>query len=196
MLKRFLIGLFALGCASALAFAGNISLLTGPQPAGDLSSILNGLIRTIDASFGRIGGASTAVSTGTGTAEQTLLQFTLPGGTLVNAGDSVRISCWGTMATDTDNKSVKLYFGSSSIGTPVAATNGKGWRLQMTVMRRTATTQAIDSTGQVDTTLVTPVNTDGAETLANASLIKCTGTDGTDSAGDITAQGLLVEAIR
>jgi len=37
---------------------------------------------------------------------------------------------------------------------------------------------------------------DGAETLASSVLIKCTGTNGTANATDITAKGLLVEAIR
>lgn len=196
MIKRILATLCVLLGAGAVALGANISLLTGPQPASDLSSILNGLIQTLNSSVSRIGVATTAVSTGANTNETTLQQYTLPPGLLANAGDSVRISCWGTTAGDGNNKTMKLYFGSSSIATPTAGTNNKGWRLVMTVMRRTPTTQAIDSWGLVDTTAVTPANTDGAETMANAILIKCTGTNGTGTAGQITASGLLVEAIR
>lgn len=196
MLKRIVtVACIVIG-ASAAAWAGNISLLSGPQPAGDLVSIFNNFIRTVNSSFGRIGVGTTAASTGANTNETTLQQYTLPGGTLANAGDSVRVSCWGVTATNSNNKTMKLYFGSSSIATPTAATSNKGWRLTMTVMRRTATTQAVDSSGLVDTTPVTPANSDGAETLSGAVLIKCTGTNGTASSGDITAQGLLVEAIR
>jgi hypothetical protein len=50
MLKRALATVTAVICAGAIAFAANIPLLSGPQPAGDLVSILNGLINTINSS--------------------------------------------------------------------------------------------------------------------------------------------------
>ncbi len=125
-----------------------------------------------------------------------MLQYTLPASLLANAGDSIRIDCSGITGANGNNKTMKLYFGSVVISTPTAASNAAGWRLQMNVMRRTATTQAIDSWGLVATTAVAPVNADGAETLTGAILIKCTGTNGTANAGDITAQSLRVEAIR
>lgn len=196
MMKRALAALAAVVCAGAIAFAGNVALLTGPQDPSQLIATINTLIQTLNTSFGRIGVGTTAASTGANTTETTLQQYTLPGGLLANAGDSVRVTCWGITGADANNKTMKLYFGSTSITTATAATNNKGWRLAMTVMRRTATTQAVDGWGLVDTTAVTPQNTDAAETLASATLIKCTGTNGTASAADITAQGLLVEAIR
>lgn len=196
MLKRIVTGLVAVVFAAGLASAANISLVTGPQDPSQLNATVNTLIQSINSSVGRIGAGTTAASSTATTAETTLQQYTLPGGSLTTAGDSVRVSCWGTTATNSNNKTMKLYFGSTVITTPTAATSNKGWRLQMTVLRRTATTQAVDSFGLVDTTSVTPVNADGAETLASGVLIKCTGTNGTASAGDITAQGMLVEAIR
>lgn len=196
MLKRLSLGLIGLVCAAGIAFGANLSLTSGAQDPSQLQATINNLIQTLNTSVSRIGVATTAVSTGATTSETTLQQYTVPGGLLANAGDSIRISCWGTTGANSNNKTMKLYFGGSSIATAAAATNNKGWRLQMTVMRRTAATQAIDSFGQVDTTAVTPADTDGAETLANALLVKCTGTNGNASAADITASGLLVEAIR
>ncbi len=196
MLKRLVVGLGALLFAGGIAFAANLSLVSGPQDPSQLNATINTLIRSINNSVSRIGVASTAVATTATTAETTLQQYSLPGGTLANPGDSVRVTCWGTTGANGNNKTMKLYFGSTAIATPTGATNAKGWRLQMTVMRRTATTQAVDSWGLVDTTAVSPVDADGAETLSGNVLIKCTGTNGTASAADITAQGLLVEAIR
>lgn len=196
MLKRLSAALAAMVCAAGIAWSANISQVSGPQDPSQLNATINGVIQNINTSVSRIGVGSTAASTTGTTNEVTLQQYTLPGGLLANAGDSVRVSCWGTTATNSNNKTMKLYFGSSSISTPTASTSNKGWRLAMTVMRRTAATQAVDSWGLVDTTAVTPSNADGAETLASAVTIKCTGTNGTASASDITAQGMLVEAIR
>ncbi len=196
MLKKLAAALGAIVCASAIAFAANLPLVSGAQDPSQLTAVINNLIQTINTSVSRIGVASTAVATGATTAESTLLQYTLPASLLANPGDSIRIGCWGITGANTNNKTMKLYFGSVVIATATAATNNPGWNLRMNVRRRSATTPAIDSTGQVDTTLVSPVNADGAETLTGSVLIKCTGTNGTASAADITAQGLLVEAIR
>ena len=196
MFKRILAALAAVVGASILAIGANLPLVTGAQDPSQMNAALNGVIQSINTSVSRIGVASTAASTPATTAESTLLQWTVPGGLLANPGDSIRASCWGTTATNGNNKTMKLYIGSEVIATPAAATSNKGWRLEMTMMRRSATAQAVDSWGLVDTTAVTPVNADGAETLANTLLVKCTGTNGTASAADITASGLLVEAIR
>lgn len=196
MLKRLLAALGAVLGATAIGVAANLSLVTGAQDPSQLNATINTLITNINQSVSRIGvGAQQVQATGT-TAEQTLYQYTLPAGYLANAGDGVRISCWGVDSATGNNKSQKLYFGNSSITTPTAGTNNKGWRLQMTVMRTGATSQAIDSWGLVDTTAVTPANASGSDTLANALTIKCTTTLGTASAADVVGQGFLVEAIK
>lgn len=196
MLKRLSAALAAIVCAAGIAWGANITQITGPQDPSQLSAVVNGVIQNINTSLGRIGVGTTAVSTGATTAETTLQQYTLPGGTLANAGDSLRVTCWGNTATSGGTKTMKLYFGSTSFTTPTAATSNKGWSLNYIVTRRTATTQAFNGNGIVDTTPVTPSTTDAAETLASGITIKCTGTNGNSSASDITAQGLLVEAIR
>lgn len=51
MLKRLLSALAAVIGAGAIAVAANIPLLSGPQPAADLVSIINGLINSINSSI-------------------------------------------------------------------------------------------------------------------------------------------------
>jgi hypothetical protein len=195
MLKRILASVGAFGGATAIAVAANLSLVTGPQDPSQLNATINTLITSINSSVSRIGVGAASIASSATTAEQTLYQYTLPGGLLANAGDSVRITCWGVDAANTDNKAQKLYFGAAAITTLTAATNNKGWRLQMTVMRQTATAQGVDSFGQVDTTAVTPASSSASETLANNITIKCTTTTA-GTASDVTGTGFLVEAIR
>ena len=88
---------------------------------------------------------------------------------------------------------------STSYATPAQASNGQSWWVQMTVMRTAATTQATYGTGVAGTGSLTPVAvvaSAGAETLASGVLIKCTGTNGTASASDITANGMIVELVK
>src|SRR5215469_10750837 len=107
MLNRFLAGLAAVIGAAAIAAAANLSFVTGAQDPSNLNATLNGVIQSINSSVSRIGVATSAVTSAGTTAEQTLFQYTLPPATLANAGDSVRIGCWGTTGSNTDNKSMK-----------------------------------------------------------------------------------------
>jgi hypothetical protein len=195
MMKRLSMALIGLVCAGGIALAANISLITGAQDPSQLQAVVNNLIQTLNTTVSRIGVGATGVASSATSAEQTLFTYTLPASLMANPGDTLRIGCWGTTATNNDNKAMKLYFGSASITTPTAATSNKGWRLQMNVMRRTAGGQAVDSWGLVDTTAVTPANADGAEDLTAAVIIKCTTTTA-GTASDVTGKGFLVEAIR
>lgn len=192
-------GLVAGAAMIGMAAASNIPLMTGPLDPSGLLGYFNQLIQSINANVGGLTSAQTAaVATGTGTAEQTLQTYTLPANALSAAGQSLRVSCWGPTAANTNNKTAKLYFGASVVATPVMATSAETWFLDYIVMRRTATTQGFLGRGAISTgpAAVAPIVTDGAETLTAGVVIKCTGTDGTSSAGDLTANGMIVEMIR
>lgn len=197
MLNKLFSALVALTVTAGLAWGANLPLLSGPQDPSQLLATINTLIRNINSGTGGLANAQTAATSTTATtSEVTLQQYTLPANTLATAGQAIRVYCWGTTAANAQNKTMKLYFGSTSIATPTAATNNKGWYLEAIVMRRTATTQGVLAKGLVDTTAVTPANTDAAETLTGNVLVKCTGTNGTASSGDITAQGMITELIK
>jgi len=196
MVKRFLTTAVALIAAAGISFGAQIATFTGPQDPSQLNASLNTLVASINSSVGALGAGTVAASTTATTVESTLQSYTLPPGALSAAGQAIRASCWGTTGANANNKTMKLYFGSSVVTTPTAATNNGTWLLRMVVLRKTATTQGFMGDGLVNTTAVAPSVTDGAETLANGILIKCTGTNGTASASDITANGLLVEGIR
>ncbi len=193
-----LMGLITSGVA---AFGANLSLLSGPQysePSQILATV-NTLIRNINAGVGGLINAQTAaVATGTGTAEQTLQTYTMPANQLASAGQAVRVRCWGTTGANGNNKTRKLYFGASVITTATEAANAQNWVLELVIMRTGAATQSVSGTGLAGTAGVTPLSyvNQGTDNLAASVVIKCTGTDGTSSASDITANGMLVEQIK
>lgn len=201
MFKRMLAGLAAILCAGAIAFGANLPLLTGPQPAADLVSIINTLIRSINSGVSGILATNlTAASTGADVTEDVLQTYSLPANTLGTNGQGVRVVCWGSTGASSNNKTIKLYFGASSISTGTYAGNAQTWVLRLLVLRTGAATQIVEGDGVAGTSSVTPVavynNASGTDNLAAAVTIKCTGQNGTASAADITATGMLVESIR
>ena len=199
--KRLSVALGALLIAGSLASAANLPLLSGPNYS-DPSQVLptvNAVIQSVNANVGGLLNAQTAaVSTGTGTSEQVLQTYTMPAAQLSAAGQAVRVRCWGTTGATANNKTRKLYFGASVITTATEAANAQNWVLEMVVMRTAAATQSVSATGLAGTGGVTPISyiNQGTDDLTAGVVIKCTGTDGTSAANDITANGMLVEQIK
>ena len=102
---------------------------------------------------------TSANGNGADTTEDTLATYSLPASTFAGRWEkTLRIKAWGSTATNSDNKTMKLYFGASVVTTPTAATSNKNWFLECDVVRgATASTQAVVCDGQVDTTNVTPL---------------------------------------
>lgn len=138
---------------------------------------------------------TTSTGNGADTTEDTLLTFSLPASTLSAVKKGLKIRAWGNTGANADNKTMRLYFGSEVIASPTAATNAKGWELELEVYKTGSSTQAVFGWGQVDTTAITPLITTGAETDTAAITIKVTGQAGTGNANDIVAKGLIVEML-
>lgn len=198
MLKRFLAGLAAVVCAGGIALGSNLTLFSGPQDPSQLLAQINTLIQNINFGVsGRLNASVTSAGTTT-TVEQTLMTYSLPANRLANDGDSVEVVCWGTTAANTNAKSAKLYFGTSSISTtagPTASPNALKWQLSLTVMRSGAATQVVMGNGVVDTSPVRVYTNSGTDALTSAVVIKCTGTTAT-AVQDLTAQGMLVQQVK
>lgn len=188
-MKRIIAAIGALGLISSSAFAQTeLSPLLGTYNA-DNATFYPRL--TYNAGgygpMGVIYSTSTTTATAGGTAEQTLATYSLPANALDKAGRRVLIHAAFHCASNTNNKTMKLYFGASVITTPTAASNNVNAVLDLVVVKSGSSTQIVSGTGIVNTTAVTPyVNAAGADTDTSAIVIKATGTDGTDSAGDIT----------
>lgn len=138
-----------------------------------------------------------ASATGAGTSEQTLATFSLPANVLDAVGRTLRIRAFFVTAANGNGKTCKLYFGSKSISTGSVTTSAAAPWLELMVTKTGSSTQIIAGCGFGGTTGIVPVALTGAGTATEADtaaiVIKATGTDGSDSAGDITLCSFTVE---
>lgn len=138
----------------------------------------------------------TGLGNGADTTEDVIATWSLPANTLTAGTKGLRVRAWFHCASNADNKTMKLYFGSSVITTPTAATNNKNAYLELDIYRTGSSTQSVFGRGLVDTTSVTPYhNTSSAETDTAAITIKASGTAGTGNANDIVCDAFIVEML-
>lgn len=175
--------------------AGFIPQVTGAQDPSQFNATINGVIQSVNNNVGSLTATGTAFATAAGTAEQTAAQYTIPGNLIV-AGSTVRQTCWGTAANNANVKTSKLYFGTSSASLIVTASAATQWLMEaVTIATGTAAqTTVFRSTN----TAVAPAisNAAGTDNTASGTITtKCTLTDATSSAADLTMQGYLVEIV-
>jgi len=129
------------------------------------------------------------------TVETDLCLYAMPGATLATNGNKVRVSVYGTAASNANVKTVKLYFGATVITTLGTSINGVGWMATAVVTRTGAATQVAGSIGLgANGAAVASQATAPTETLSGAVTIKVTGQSGTAGA-DLTLTSMVVEWI-
>lgn len=123
----------------------------------------------------------------TGAAESTLLTSNVDVGTLSKQGSSILIFACGTTAANANNKTIKLYFGTTEIFTTGAfAGNGISWTLQAEIVRNGATAQITWGQFFGSATLTSKIQVGtAAVNLATIQSVSLTGT-GT-ATGDVSA---------
>lgn len=194
-MKRLLLSAVALGVA-AVAARAELSPLLGVYNADDVTFYAGRMVYPAGP-FQAMGLLYTTIATAAtagGTSEQVLGTYSLPANALDQTGRRIRVRAAFHLATNGNNKTVTLYFGASSITTGVLTDSNKNGWLELNVVKSGASTQIVSGMGQHDTTMITPyVNASGSDTDTAAIVIKCTGTDGSDSAGDITLDDFYVQ---
>lgn len=139
---------------------------------------------------------TTAVEAAGTTSEQNLQTVTLTGGVLAATGDYVDIVASGITSANTNNKTLKLYFGATAIITSATqAANNKDWVLRGRVTRTGAATQLGVADGQTSGLIQAATASAPTETLASDLTIKVTATLGTATATDVTSKMLMVTAV-
>lgn len=138
---------------------------------------------------------STAATT-TGTAEESVMSYSLPAGALKRNGQSLRIRAWGTTAANGNNKTQKLSFGSATlVSTGALAANAKDWYLEAIVVRSGDATQVAVANGQANGAIVLTDYTAPTQDLTAAVTIAVKCTDAT-AAADSLVKCLMVEMLQ
>lgn len=138
---------------------------------------------------------TTAASTGADTNETDLISFTLPASTLDANGKGVRVKVWGRTAANTNTKTVRLYFDTTVVASndQTASPNNLNWAFEFTCIRTGASAEDVVGGGFVGANIQTTSFNAVAKDTTTATTIKVTGQNGTATASDITAEGMLVE---
>ena len=135
-------------------------------------------------------------STGTiaNTLETDLLTYTMPANTLGKNNQGLEIVAWGSVAGNTNVKTVRLYFGTNVLmsNDVTTAPNGLSWYFHGWIGRRTSATETAVGDGKVGAVNQTAVKGTLATDLTSSVIIKVTGQNGTAVASDIIADGLIV----
>jgi hypothetical protein len=187
--------LMATCIAGGSAWAFGLPLFTALQPSNVLEG-LNTLITRINSTYGMVAALPGPVASTATTAEQIFASTYIPTGAFNGAGQTMIIRCAGVTGADGNNKTGHLYFGAFEYSTATMSTSGESWELELTVTQATATATANSvayGRGTTNTTVVAPVATnDLTDNIANGVLVKCTGTQGTASAADMTMEDFIV----
>ena len=143
----------------------------------------------------RLSSNVTPVGTGADTTEDTLMSYSLPGGTLAAAGQGLRVTAWGTGVNTSDLTTVRGYFGAALVvSKQLAASTTNVWMVTFNIHRITNTTQT--SSGAflgAGNTILNPAPT---ETLSSSVLLKVTGQRASTSiANSIVQSAMLVELV-
>jgi len=127
------------------------------------------------------------------TSETDLIDYTLSAKQLRNNGDVIEIDSWGEYASNANNKTINLKFGSQTILTTGSiAANAGTWRIKAKIIRVTESTQEIISEiiSSNSSVVESATRTAGTQDLTSDLVIKTTGQGG--ASNDITNYGLII----
>lgn len=119
-----------------------------------------------------------------GAGEDTLQSITLPANSLDENGDTAVFEFWGYVANNANSKAIKFQFGATSTTVYSAVLTNCAWKLTVTVVRLTSTTQKIyweflaQNAGLTSGTIaISPVGggVSASETLSGAVTVLLTG---------------------
>jgi hypothetical protein len=126
-----------------------------------------------------------------GTAETDLGSYEIPADTLAADGAVVRITVFGHLAANGNTKTIKVYFGSTSIQVYSTTGNDLAWDAHAVVIRTGAATQEMTARGGTGATTIDDASP--TETLSGAVTVKVTGQGG--ATDDVEQRGFIVEIL-
>ena len=130
-----------------------------------------------------------------GAGEDNLMSNVLPANSLAYAGQTVRVTAFGFTAANANNKTIKVYFGSTNVlSTGAVAFNNVGWSVQMYIIRSNSTNQKVNATLCANGSSIYNGNLFTTSELMTGDItIKLTGEATADN--DIVQAGMFIETL-
>ncbi len=127
--------------------------------------------------------------------DDTLFTYTLPASCLDTNNQGIVIEAFGSFAANGNNKTVKLWFGTSLVfSSGVLTNNNVGWNARLMLNRTGASAQIGSGFGMAGSTpFPVPVPLVGTEVTTGAIVLKVTGASPTTgAANDVVGHGMSV----
>tara|TARA_R100001463_G_C3544352_1_gene222571 strand:- start:2502 stop:3659 length:1158 start_codon:yes stop_codon:yes gene_type:complete len=173
---------------------GNADGFTAAALSGDATMTNAGVVTVSKL----IGSDTTQEATAANTNPLTVATIAIPANTLASDGDAVEVDVYGSTAGNTNNKTISLKLGGTSVvsnGT-LANPDGKVWRLTAHIQRTGATSSIISGQIVFDGSAadIQVANKTGF-TWSNSNDITVVLQNGTSAASDITFEHMIVKKI-
>jgi hypothetical protein len=206
-LKKFFSTIAAVVLAGGIAWSANIPLTTGIFEPSQLQSIINALTQNINAnSPGLVASFTSNIAVIATTTIYNMFAVSIPANTVTQAGQGVRVRCYGYTAQNTDTKTVTISFGEGPTYTATntsssMATNGLSWDLDLLVTWNASASSwnwmsHAFVQGASPTVLASSFNDTLSSGFTSPQTARCAGTQGSATAGDIVGVGFSVETVK
>lgn len=144
------------------------------------------------------------VATAANTTETTLLSYTFPANSMVRREQGFRLFAWGITGANGNTKTIRVRFGPNTNRTEdvlnnnlSGAYNNVTWAVEVWAYRDSTTALKAYARTLQGTTwthyATIPAPSTGSHDFTAAMLIRLTGQNGTATATDITAEGMMME---
>lgn len=133
-----------------------------------------------------------------GAGEDNLMSNILPANSLSYNGKTVRVTAFGYTAANANTKTIKVYFGSTTVlSTGAVGFNNAGWTVQMNVIRSNSSNQKVNATLWINGGSVYNGNLfTTSETITSDITIKLTGESvSVPATDDIVQAGMFIETL-
>ena len=133
------------------------------------------------------------VATAANTTETTLASVTIKAQSFTVIENGFKVKAWGTFAANTNTKTLRVKFGSTTLiqNDKTTAPNGVDWMVEVYILYRANNLMSISAQMQVDCVNQTPNSVVVGEDDDTDLALLITGQNGTASANDITKEGIV-----
>lgn len=146
---------------------------------------------------GRIGSLATPINTSS-TSEEDMFTLTITEGSIITDYQGIKFTIFGRTLATANTKQIKVYFdGTAFLDTTAIAANNIDWHIEGMILRRSGVLAQAWGFGDFNNALLTSVRTGLTSIDWNSDIIfKVTGQSDSATTGEITLDGVLVEAIQ